>query len=171
MAKEYLTSDSSMAAIAAGVAWGKAITGSAAANGSGDNVFRTGTGTTVFEQLSAVTSGPLFTTYLYEASGASGITSTSGFNASAAGVNRNRNSGATSNVMWLTSSGAVLTTSATLISTRFIGGGTGVGGTSTGGGSDAACAVILKPSTVYNLKWKSGSADNQFLIRTMSYDV
>ena len=117
------------------------------------------------------TAGTFFVN-LYEANTASGLSGSGGWTQSAYSARRNRNGTATGNIRWMGCSGNLINTSATLLDTHMIAGGTGVGGTKSGGTTGADEEFELKPSTVYALHYiNSASFTSIFNIRAFHYDL
>jgi len=101
------------------------------------------------------TGGPNVYLRFYEASGTSSGMSSSGFSASAHLKNRNRSTGTdVSSARAMTASGVFASTSATLLDTHYIGGGTGTGGNKSGGTGPGDEEWVLKANTYYAWKYE-----------------
>ena len=149
-----------------GEAFSHFYTASLAANASAMWYFRTGAKETHFRITGIATSGPGFWVKLYE-----NTANACGYSASAVvGVSRNRVDVGTSNLYDITASANGYTLSgATKLDQHYVGGGTGVGASKSGGTNAADEEFLLAPNTQYGLMYVSTSADNVVNVRTFWY--
>ena len=148
-----------------GEGWSHYLNTSAAAASGYLGVFRSSSATNMHFRLTGIdTSNAGTKIRLVET-----VTSDSGFSASAAmGVNRYRDSAATSCATLMTCSGAI--TASSILDQHYVGGGTGVGGTGVGGTSAEAEEFILKKATTYGIWYNSATADNNINVRMFWYN-
>lgn len=146
---------------------------SADAGASGNMFFITGADESHFRMVGLSTKADQLWFKLYESHSASGISTSSGWSASAFSTNRDRRSNAqTANIKWYTPSGVVSNASSTEIDQHFVGGGTNQGAAKSGGTQSADEEWELKPSTVYLINWvNKSSAANEFNARFFHYDI
>lgn len=139
----------------------------ASASTSGAFYFYSGPGESHMWIDGFATGGPNVTLVMYEGS-SSGISS-SGYSASAGMTNRKRSNSSASNIRIMTGSGTFQSTSGTALQSRYVGGGTGVGGTGTGSAIGGEEEWYVLPNTFYAYLYQL-SAEQRISLRISARD-